>query len=49
MRAARVPAQRSRDDLGDGDVEVWENAARDAARGQKAVMRKEHLDAYVTR
>ena len=36
------------DDLGDGDVEAWENAARDAARGQKAVMRKEHLDVLST-
>ena len=36
------------DDLGDGDVEAWENAARDAARGQKAAMRKEHLDVLST-
>ena len=32
------------DGLGDGDVEAWENAARDAARGQKAAMRKDHLE-----
>ena len=32
------------DDLGDGNVEAWENAARDAARGQKAAMRKDHLE-----
>ena len=31
------------DGLGDGDVEAWENAARDAAQGQKAAMRKDHL------
>ena len=36
------------DDLGDGNVEAWENAARDAARGQKAAMRKEHLDVLST-
>ena len=33
----------SSDGVGVGDSEEWEDAARDAARGQKAAMRKEHL------
>ena len=33
----------SSDGVGVGEREEWEDAARDAARGQKAAMRKEHL------
>ena len=31
------------DEVGVGNVEAWQNAARDAARGQKAAMRNDHL------
>ena len=52
-KAPRRGAERSEsssaalgDDLGDGNVEAWENAARDAARGQKAVMRNTWAPPY---